>query len=115
MTKFESGFPKVVSFLTLTGAIVLGTSLFKSVEANPNLNLTESLPSNSPISLKFEPPGDTVPSSSVGGGVRGKVKFATLGDDAPLSSVGGGTRGDVQFVPPGEGAPLSSELKKRRS
>jgi hypothetical protein len=58
--------------------------------------------------IKFEPPGDTAPSTSVGGAVRGKVQFSAPGEASPVSSIGGGVRGKVQFAPPGEFAPIAT-------
>lgn len=60
------------------------------------------------FSIQFRPPGDVAPSSSLGGGVRGKVQFNLSGDAAPNRSVGGGVRGRVQFTAPGEAAPSTS-------
>ncbi len=59
-------------------------------------------------SVQFDAPGDAVPKTSVGGGVRGKVEFAAPGDATPNSSVGGGVRGKVEFAAPGESAPTNS-------
>jgi len=109
MNKFNHDlFPALLS-ATLTSTLVLASSFYHSVQANPQpKGARETLPSNSLISISFQAPGDTVPETSVGGGVRGTVQFSTPGEAAPESSVGGGVRGTVQFSTPGEAAPDNS-------
>ncbi|HIK29644.1 MAG: DUF928 domain-containing protein [Oscillatoriaceae bacterium SKW80] len=58
--------------------------------------------------VQFDAPGDVVPKTSVGGGVRGKVEFAAPGESAPKNSVGGGVRGEVEFETPGDATPNNS-------
>ena len=78
-----------------------------SATMSAGLLLTTGLDNSTPA-LEFNPPGDSAPSNSVGGGSRGDVQFGTPGDRAPSNSVGGGSRGDVQFGTPGDRAPSNS-------
>ncbi|WP_254564852.1 DUF928 domain-containing protein [Oscillatoria sp. HE19RPO] len=87
-------------FATLAGALAL-SALAQPVQA-------EGVKVPALIGLQFQPPGDPVPATSVGGGTRGNVRFAPPGETAPATSVGGGTRGNVRFAPPGETAPATS-------
>lgn len=45
-------------------------------------------------SIQFDAPGDVVPKTSVGGGVRGQIEFEAPGDATPNNSVSGGVRSD---------------------
>ena len=101
-------FPTLLS-ATLTGAVVLSSTLYDSVQATPKqIGEGETLPSNSLISLKFEAPGDIAPPTSLGGGVRGTVQFSVPGEVGPGTSVGGGVRGNVKFASPRNPAPVNS-------
>ncbi|GET40660.1 DUF928 domain-containing protein [Microseira wollei] len=55
--------------------------------------------------MQFALPGDAVPKTSVGGGVRGNVQFALPSGATPRTSVGAGVRGEehpelTALVPP---------------
>ncbi|NET56111.1 MAG: DUF928 domain-containing protein [Symploca sp. SIO2E6] len=110
MTKSHQSIVPILLSATLTSTFILGSSFYHSVKASPKpMEERETLRSNTLISIRFEaPPGETAPSTSIGGGVRGEVKFASPGDAAPSTTIGGGVRGEVKFASPGDAAPSTS-------
>jgi Domain of Unknown Function (DUF928) len=97
---------------TLTSGLILTTGLDSSpaveFKSPGDSAPTTSVGGGARGNVQFATPGDRTPSNSVGGGSRGNVQFGTPGDRAPSNSVGGGSRGDVQFGTPGDRAPSNS-------
>lgn len=81
---------KTLTTLTLTGILSISTSLSASAR------------------IQFNPPDDTAPTETTGGGIRGNIRFLAPGEAAPETSTGGGIRGNIQFLPPGDATPNTS-------
>lgn len=74
----------------------------------------EVITSDPEAATEFSLPGDAVPESGIGGGVRGDVQFYLPSSATPNSSIGGGIRGDeielelsednAEFALPGDNA-----------
>ncbi|MEM9771656.1 MAG: DUF928 domain-containing protein [Cyanobacteria bacterium P01_D01_bin.73] len=58
--------------------------------------------------VRFIPPDDARPRTTVGSGSRGRVRFAPPSAPAPRTTVGSGSRGRVRFAPPSAPAPSST-------
>lgn len=106
MIRFNSSWVQVAFSVTLTGTFAL--SLGEAAFANVGKTEAEGLFGNTLVSVRFQPPGDVAPKSSIGGGTRGDIQFRVPGDRAPVSTIGGGTRGDIQFRVPGDNAPVNT-------
>ncbi|MEC4983886.1 MAG: DUF928 domain-containing protein [Oscillatoria sp. PMC 1076.18] len=92
----------------MSGVLAIATSFSQAGQATPKVTANQSLDNNALIALQFQPPGDSAPNTSIGGGTRGKVTFAAPGDSAPTTSTGGASRGKVTFAAPGDSAPRTS-------
>jgi hypothetical protein len=90
---------------SVTAALVITSN---AAGANSSPQTGEILPNNSLISMQFALPGDAVPKTSVGGGVRGNVQFTLPSGATPRTSVKGGVRGNVQFTLPSGATPRTS-------
>ncbi len=67
----------------------------ESSEAEKESNEEQELITRDPqAATEFSLPGDAVPQSGIGGGVRGDVQFSLPSSATPNSSIGGGIRGD---------------------
>ena len=102
MTQFF--FPTFLSACTTAGFVLIANI----PRANSSPQPREILPDNFLISVQFALPGDSVPKTSIGGGVRGNVQFALPGGATPRTSVGGGVRGNVQFALPRGATPRTT-------
>ncbi|MBP0006570.1 MAG: DUF928 domain-containing protein [Cyanobacteria bacterium SBC] len=105
---FNNFFFKTLLYAIFASVLLFVTGIDRSIRASASSNNRELRENGELLSVEFQPPGDPVPPSSVGGGVRGSIQFAPPGEAAPGSSVGGGVRGNVEFAPPGDVAPGSS-------
>lgn len=100
---------------TIYGSIclIVLTGIF-SLTANPVLadedestddvaEEAEAIITNDAAATDFSLPGEAVPQTGIGGGVRGDVQFGLPDAATPNSSVGGGIRGENgEFALPGE-------------
>lgn len=90
MIYYHPSISKTITTLTLAGVLSIATSLSASAR------------------IQFNPPDDTAPTDTTGGGIRGNIRFLAPGDTAPNTSSGGGIRGNVQFLPPEDATPDTS-------
>ncbi|MGD1938045.1 MAG: DUF928 domain-containing protein [Cyanophyceae cyanobacterium] len=58
--------------------------------------------------VRFIPPDNARPRTTVGSGSRGRVRFAPPNAPAPTTTVGSGSRGRVRFAPPNAPAPTTT-------
>ncbi|NET89287.1 DUF928 domain-containing protein [Oscillatoria salina] len=108
MFRSKSFLRQSLSVRTMSGILVIAASFSQSGQASPKITANESSDNNLAIALQFQPPAESAPATSIGGGTRAQVKFTAPGESAPATSTGGGTRGQVTFAPPGENAPGTS-------
>ena len=96
-------------FAVLTVAFTLTVYPVKADESSESEKESneaqEVITSDPQAATEFSLPGDAVPESGIGGGVRGDVQFSLPSSATPNSSIGGGIRGDeIELELPGDHA-----------
>ena len=98
----------------IAGDSLLFSELSSEHVASPSQNLWGSVAVEAGVTkanrrrVRFVPPKDARPTTTVGTGSRGRVRFAPPAERAPTTTVGTGSRGRVRFAPPGERAPTTT-------